>query len=57
MHPAISHFPNAEFYANQIEDGITEDDRPTQPFGLFPVRNLPLVFASLQGAEGGGSSF
>uniref|UniRef100_A0A383VJF3 DNA2/NAM7 helicase-like C-terminal domain-containing protein n=1 Tax=Tetradesmus obliquus TaxID=3088 RepID=A0A383VJF3_TETOB len=50
MHPALSAFPNAAFYSNQLTDGITASQRPSpRPFP-WPQAELPLLFVDV--AEG-----
>jgi superfamily I DNA and/or RNA helicase len=51
MHPAISEFPNSQFYDNRLEDGINESDRPA-PMGLiWPDWDVPIAFLPVEGGE------
>jgi hypothetical protein len=51
MHPAISRFPNMEFYGGAIRDGITAMDRVSRPADCFKSSSVPLMFGSLKGLE------
>jgi hypothetical protein len=58
MHPAISEFPNQQFYHGRITDGITADQRTGPPVLCFPSQTLPLLFWNLNGtAEKKGTSW
>jgi regulator of nonsense transcripts 1 len=51
MHPAISKFPNDQFYNSQLEDGVSAANR-TAPAGLlWPDWENPVAFLPVKGGE------
>jgi regulator of nonsense transcripts 1 len=51
MHPAISAFPNRQFYSGRIQDGITAAARQSPRLQCFSKQNLPLQFIDVAGRE------
>ncbi len=51
MHPAISEFPNAQFYDGLLEDGVEASDRETPEGILWPDWEVPLLFLPVDGDE------
>jgi regulator of nonsense transcripts 1 len=51
MHPEISAFPNKQFYARAIRDGITARDRLGPRLRCFPNPALPILFVHCAGEE------
>ncbi|MEC8873888.1 MAG: AAA domain-containing protein [Candidatus Thermoplasmatota archaeon] len=51
MHPAISHFPNSQFYNGRLTDGVSEADRPAPTGMLWPDWDLPIAFLPIDGGE------
>ncbi|ELP92903.1 hypothetical protein EIN_312750 [Entamoeba invadens IP1] len=57
MHPAISQFPNNNFYNGKLVDGVDEDDRFDERIeGLFPNNEFPVMFVHCKGDEFYGTS-
>ncbi|RAH05376.1 MAG: hypothetical protein CMA00_004245 [Methanobacteriota archaeon] len=51
MHPAISEFPNTQFYDGVLEDGVEASDRETPGGILWPDWDVPLLFLPVDGDE------
>jgi len=57
MHPALSAFPNARFYAGRLVDGVRPQQR-LPPKGLrLPVQGVPMVMLDVHGQEVGSSNY
>ena len=50
MHPSISLFPSKCFYESQLNNGVTEEDRPIGHV-KFPNEKIPLVLWDVKGRE------
>ena len=51
MHPAISEFPNSQFYGGMLEDGVNGSEREAPPGMLWPNWDAPLTFLPVDGDE------
>ena len=59
MHPAISAFPNKQFYEGKISDGVTELNRKSTISNsnfAWPNNEHPIVFINIKGSEKSGPS-
>jgi len=51
MHPAISKFPNQQFYSNKLIDGVSAENRPAPAGLLWPDWDNPVAFVPVDGGE------
>jgi len=51
MHPAISKFPNQQFYSNKLIDGVNSENRPAPAGLLWPDWENPVAFVPVNGGE------
>jgi regulator of nonsense transcripts 1 len=51
MHPAISKFPNQQFYSNKLIDGVNSENRPAPAGLLWPDWENPIAFVPINGGE------
>ena len=51
MHPAISKFPNQQFYSNKLIDGVNSEERPAPAGLLWPDWENPVAFVPINGGE------
>ena len=51
MHPAISKFPNQQFYSNKLIDGVNSKERPAPAGLLWPDWENPVAFVPINGGE------
>ena len=51
MHPAISKFPNQQFYSNKLIDGVSAENRPAPAGLLWPDWDNPVAFIPIDGGE------
>ena len=51
MHPSISEFPNSQFYAGMLQNGVSESEREAAPGMLWPDWDSPLSFLPVDGDE------
>jgi regulator of nonsense transcripts 1 len=51
MHPVIAEYPSARYYDNQLENGVSADERDTPAGFLWPDWNAPVAFVPIDGAE------
>jgi regulator of nonsense transcripts 1 len=51
MHPAISKFPNQQFYSNKLIDGVSAENRPAPAGLLWPDWDNPVAFIPVDGGE------
>ncbi|ELP90998.1 suppressor with morphological effect on genitalia family protein (smg-2), partial [Entamoeba invadens IP1] len=52
MHPQIAKFPNDNFYAGKLLNGVSEDDRSDQRLqGILPNPLFPVMFVHCKGDE------
>ncbi len=54
MHPAISEFPNQQFYSGRLEDGVCESERRAPAGILWPDWERPVAFLPVEGGEATG---
>ncbi len=53
MHPALSRWPSAHFYAARVRDGVAAADKPTPAGFPWPRRGVPLAFLQARPCGGG----
>ena len=51
MHPAISKFPNDQFYNGRLEDGVSAANRAAPAGLLWPDWDNPVAFLPVKGGE------
>ncbi len=51
MHPVISEYSSARYYDNQLENGVTAQERPAPAGFLWPNWDAPVAFVPVDGAE------
>ncbi|MDP6742446.1 MAG: AAA domain-containing protein [Candidatus Thalassarchaeaceae archaeon] len=51
MHPVISEYSSARYYDNQLENGVTAQERPAPAGFLWPDWDAPVAFVPVDGAE------
>ena len=51
MHPAISKFPNQQFYSNKLIDGVNAENRSAPAGLLWPDWDNPVAFIPVDGGE------
>jgi len=51
MHPAISDFPNSQFYRGRLVNGVDESERPAPNGMLWPDWDAPIAFLPVNGGE------
>ena len=51
MHPVIAEYSSSRYYDNQLENGVSADDRIAPAGFLWPDWNAPVAFVPIDGAE------
>tara|TARA_B100001750_G_scaffold242926_1_gene257198 strand:+ start:758 stop:2773 length:2016 start_codon:yes stop_codon:yes gene_type:complete len=51
MHPVISEFSSARYYDNQLENGVTAEERPAPAGFIWPDWDAPVAFVPVDGSE------
>ncbi|MBT4060127.1 MAG: AAA family ATPase [Euryarchaeota archaeon] len=51
MHPVIAEYSSARYYDNQLENGVTANERPAPAGFLWPDWEAPVAFIPVDGVE------